>query len=64
VKAKAREAGEVRQLTLRIPAELHKALKVAAAQEGRSVAAVVTALIVTRLQVDAARRGGSRKSRA
>jgi len=45
MKAKAREAGKVQQLTLRIPAELHRALKVSAAQEGRAVAALVTALI-------------------
>lgn len=54
MKAKARGPARLRQLTLRIPPELHKAVKVAAAQEGRTVAAMLTALMRQHL-------GGKRK---
>ena len=34
-----------KQMTIRIPADVHRALKVRAAEEGRSVAEIVEALI-------------------
>ena len=41
---------EWKQQTIRIPAEVHKALKVKAAQEGKPVAQVIEALVRAWLQ--------------
>jgi len=47
---KSAEEGRLRSLTIRIPEELHRELKVKAAEQGKSMAFVVERLIKAFLQ--------------